>query len=62
MSLIGDTAAAASIPADSRSATAAAKNEDDLNKFLNLLVQTRNNDVLEETNEGQVLHIYRDLP
>ena len=38
MALIGDTLASSSIPADSRSAAAAAKNEEDLNKFLNLLV------------------------
>ncbi len=38
MALIGDTLASSSIPADSRSAVAAAKNEEDLNKFLKLLV------------------------
>ncbi len=38
MALIGDTMASSSIPSDSRSAAAAAKNEEDLNKFLKLLV------------------------
>jgi len=48
MAIIGDTSAASSIPSDSRSAAAAAKNEDDLNKFLNLLVtQLKNQDPLD---------------
>jgi len=38
MALIGDSLASSSISADPRSAEAAAKNEEDLNKFLNLLV------------------------
>ena len=38
MALIGDTLASSSIPGDSRSAAAAAKIDEDLNKFLNLLV------------------------
>ncbi len=48
MAIIGDTLASSSIPADSRSAVAAAKNEEDLNKFLNLLVtQLKNQDPLD---------------
>ncbi len=48
MALIGDTMASSSIAADSRSAVAAAKNEEDLNKFLNLLVtQLKNQDPLD---------------
>ena len=48
MALIGDTLASSSIPGDSRSAVAAAKNEEDLNKFLNLLVtQLKNQDPLD---------------
>ncbi len=48
MALIGDSLASSSISGDSRSAVAAAKNEDDLNKFLNLLVtQLKNQDPLD---------------
>ena len=48
MTLIGDTLASSSIPADSQSAAAAAKIEEDLNKFLNLLVtQLKNQDPLD---------------
>jgi len=48
MAIIGDSLAAASIPEGSRSAAAAAKNDEDLNKFLNLLVtQLKNQDPLD---------------
>ncbi len=38
MALIGESLSSSSLSAGSRSAVAAAKNEEDLNKFLNLLV------------------------
>ncbi len=48
MALIGDSLASSSIASDSRSAAAAAKNDEDLNKFLNLLVtQLKNQDPLD---------------
>ncbi|MEE2698934.1 MAG: flagellar hook assembly protein FlgD [Pseudomonadota bacterium] len=48
MAIIGDSLASASIAEGSQSAAAAAKNEEDLNKFLNLLVtQLKNQDPLD---------------
>ncbi len=48
MALIGDSLSSTSITGDSQSAVAAAKNEEDLNKFLNLLVtQLQNQDPLD---------------
>lgn len=48
MAIIGDSLASSSITEGSQSAAAAAKNEDDLNKFLNLLVtQLKNQDPLD---------------